>query len=148
MIPPLQNRVQGAARSQQKISKIRAQRSSKQLLVEEVPGDGDLCSEVFRNTDGGAFELMHKAGEVVARGGDGGDAEGGGLPGDGLVHFGDGDVEDVGQLFLQAANDLAAVLKGAGMLDTKLEEHGGDGHREFILTPRRCVVRVEIWRGL
>jgi hypothetical protein len=105
-------------------------------LVEEIPGDGDLCAEVFRDADGGGFELMHEAGEVVARAGDGGDAEGGGLPGDGFVHFRDGDVETVGELFFQAADDLAAVLEGVGMLDTKFEEHGGNGHRKFILTLR------------
>jgi len=107
-----------------------------QLLVEEVPGNGDLCAEAFCNADGGAFELEHESGEVVPRRGDGGDAEGSGLPRDGLIHFCNGDIETVGKLFLQAADDLAAVLEGVSMFDTKLEEHGGNGHGKFILTLR------------
>jgi hypothetical protein len=34
----------------------------------------------------------------------------------------------VGELFFETANDLAAVLEGVGVLDAKLEEHGGYGH--------------------
>jgi hypothetical protein len=51
----------------------------------------------------------------------------------------------VGQLFLQAANDLTTVLEGVGMLDTKLEEHGGDRHWKFILTLRAGGAKDQIW---
>ena len=42
----------------------------------------------------------------------------------------------VRQLFLQAADDLAAILEGVGVLDAKLKEHGGDGHGTNMVTPR------------
>ena len=96
--------------------------------VEEIPGNGDLSTEALGNANGGTFDLLHQSGEIIAGAGDGGDAESGGLPGDGLVHFCDGDVECVPELFLEAAHNLAAVLEGVGVLDAKLKEHGGDGH--------------------
>ncbi len=108
--------------------------SSLRIGVQIVPGDGDLSAEAFGDADGGVLHLTHEAGEVIARAGDGGDAEGGGLPGGGVVHFGDGDVESVGEFLFQAADDLAAILEGVGVLDAEFEKHGGDGHRRFMVT--------------
>jgi hypothetical protein len=75
---------------------------------------------------------LHESGEVVARVGDGGEAEGGGVPGEGFVEFGDGDVEAVLDFFFQAADDLAAVLEGVSVLDAELDREGGYGHCFFI----------------
>jgi len=101
--------------------------------VQKIPGDGDFRAETFGGANRRALDLLHQAGEIIARAGDGGDAEGRRLPGRRFAHFGDRDVETVRQPLLQAADDLPAILEGVGVLDAKLKEHGGDGHRRFIL---------------
>ena len=91
-------------------------------IFEKGPvGVGDFCALVVGQAGDGGFELLHEAGEVVAGVGDGGEAEGGGVPGEGFVEFGDGDVEAVLDFFLEAADDLAAVLEGVGVLDAELD---------------------------
>jgi hypothetical protein len=116
--------------------------------IEEVPGNGDLSAKTSGNAEAGAFDLLHQSGEIIAGAGDGGDAERGGLPGHGFVHFCDGDVECVPELFLETTDDLAAVLEGVGVLDAKLEEHGGDGHGRNSSYRRAAGLRLTVKRAL
>jgi hypothetical protein len=75
-----------------------------------------------------AVDLLKLAGEVAGRAGDGGDAQGGTVPDDALVEFGDGKVEAVAELVLHGAEDLTAVFEGLGVRDFKLDNDFGDGH--------------------
>src|ERR1043166_7349978 len=88
----------------------------------------DVGAGVVGALDGFAFDVFHQAVEVVARGGDGGDADGGALPGVVGIEFGDRDVEARAQPVFQRAQHLAAVLERARRLDAKLDSEKGDGH--------------------
>jgi hypothetical protein len=89
---------------------------------------GELGAVFVGHAAGGALDLFNEAVEVVARAGDGDDAESGGLPRDGFVELGDGDVEALAQLIFQRADDLAAVLEGLRVLDAEFEGELGYGH--------------------
>ena len=71
---------------------------------------------------GGLVDLLELSGEVAGGGGDGGDAEGGAVPDDGVVELSDGEVEAVAEFFFHGADDLAAVLEGLGVGDFDLED--------------------------
>jgi len=74
---------------------------------------------------GGLIDLLKLSGEVAGRGGDGRDAEGGAVPDDGVVEFGDGEVEAVAELLFHGADDLTAVFEGLGVRDFDLEDEFG-----------------------
>jgi hypothetical protein len=91
-------------------------------------GVGEVGAVFVGDAAGGALDLFDEAVEVVAGAGDGDDAEGGGLPGDGFVELGDADVEGLAELVLKGADDLAAVFEGVGVLDAEFEGELGDRH--------------------
>ena len=95
------------------------------------PNIRDLRAEIVCDAVGSVFDLLHLAGEVVSRGGNRGDTDSCRLPRHGFVKLGDRDVESVGELFLQTANDLAAILERVRVLNAQLDGHGGDGHRVY-----------------
>ena len=61
---------------------------------------------------GGLIYLLKLSSEVAGGGGDGRDAQGGAVPDDGVVEFGDGEVEAVAELVFHGAKDLPAVFEG------------------------------------
>ena len=77
---------------------------------------------------GGLVDLLELSGDVAGGGGDGGDAEGGAVPDDGIVELGYGDVEAVAEFFFHGADHLAAVLERLGVGDFDLEDEFGYWH--------------------
>src|SRR5271168_1499703 len=99
------------------------------LAVQEFPPDIDcLRAQIVSDAIGRIFHLAHESREVITGTGNSGDANGSRLPGDGLVHFGDRDIEAMAELFLEAADDLAAILERLRVLNAQLDGHAGDGH--------------------
>ena len=48
----------------------------------------------------------------------------------------------------RAADDLAAIFEGLGVLDAQFEEHGGDGHgRDSSYRRGRCALRLMVKRS-
>ncbi len=90
----------------------------------------------------GLVDLLELAGEVAGGGGDGGDAEGGAVPDDAFVEFGDGEVEAVAELVLHGAEDLAAVFEGVGVRDFELDGEFGDGHDPYFYSSNLMKRRV------
>lgn len=76
----------------------------------------------------GALDFLDQAVEVIAGAGDGHHANGGRLPGDGFIHFGNRDIEALAQLVLEGADHLTPVLEGLGVLDADFERELSDGH--------------------
>jgi hypothetical protein len=76
----------------------------------------------------GLVDLLELAGEIAGRRGDGGDAEGGAVPNDAVVEFGNGEVEAVTELVFHGADHLAAVFKGLSVRDFDLDGEFGDWH--------------------
>ena len=107
------------------------------------PHISHLRSEVIHNPIGCIFNLLHLSGEVVSRRGNCGNANSCGLPGDRFVQLGNGNVEAVAQLFLEAANHLAAILKRMRVLNTQLDGHGGNGHRVYGTAGVGAVIRLD-----
>jgi hypothetical protein len=90
---------------------------------------------------GGLVYLVELSGEVAGRGGDGGDAERGSVPDDGVVELGYGDVEAVAEFLFHGADDLAAVLERLGVGDFDLEDEFGQWHgRARIIVANRFPV--------
>ena len=56
-------------------------------------------------------DLLELAGEIAGGGGDGGDAEGGAVPDDAVVEFGDGEVEAVAELVFHGAETWRRSLR-------------------------------------
>ena len=81
----------------------------------------DFAAEACAKALGGGLHFTQLAGEVAGGARDGHDADGGAVPDQGFIQFGDGDVEAVAKLFLERAHDLAAVLEGLCVLDAKFE---------------------------
>ena len=65
--------------------------------------------------------LLKLAGEIAGGRGDGGDSQGGTVPDDAVVEFGDGEVEAVAELVLHGAEDLAAVFEGLRVRDVQFD---------------------------
>jgi hypothetical protein len=80
------------------------------------------------DTVGGLVDLVELAGEIGGGGGDGGDAQGGSVPDDSVVEFGDGEVEAVAELVFHGAEDLAAVFEGLCVGDIQFDGEFGYGH--------------------
>lgn len=76
----------------------------------------------------GLVDLVELAGEIAGGGGDGGDAQGGAVPDDAVVEFGDGEVEAVAELVFYRAEDLAAVFQGLSVRDLQFDDEFGYGH--------------------
>ncbi len=69
----------------------------------------------------GLFDVLFGIGESD-------DADGGGLPDVLKIQFGDGDVEFAAEAVLEAAEDLALVLKGVGIREAEFESEEAYGH--------------------
>ena len=91
-------------------------------------GVGEFGAEFVDHAAGAALDLFNEAVQVVARAGDGDDADGGGLPGDRIIHLCNGDVEALLQLILERAHHLTPVLERLGVLDSDFESQMRDGH--------------------
>ena len=65
--------------------------------------------------------LLDLAGEIAGGGGDGGYTQGGAVPDDSVVEFGDGEVEAVAELVFEGADDLTAIFKGLRVRDFDLD---------------------------
>jgi hypothetical protein len=103
--------------------------TNKILLVEHVdPGLEDLGAEGVGEAVECVVKLLHLAGQVGQRAGDGDDAEGGAVPKDGVVELGYADVEAVAELVLEGADYLAAVFEGLRVRDGEFEGEFGYGH--------------------
>ena len=76
----------------------------------------------------GLIDLLELASEVAGGRGDGGDAEGGAVPDNGVVELGNGEVEAMAEFFFHGTNDLAAILERLGVGDFDLEDEFGYGH--------------------
>ena len=91
-----------------------------------------VASQTYCEAACGGFNLAKLTGQVAGGAGDSRDAKCSAIPDDGVVEFGNGDVEAVAQPFLEGAHDLAAVLEGMCVLDGEFEgergeRHGGEG---------------------
>jgi hypothetical protein len=73
-------------------------------------------------------DLLELASEIAGGRGDGGDPEGGSVPDDSVVQFGDGEVEAVAKLVFHGAKNLTAVFEGLSVRDIDLDGESGDGH--------------------
>ena len=93
-------------------------------------------------TVGGTVDLLKLAGEVAGGAGDGSDAEGGTVPNDAFVEFGDREVEAMAELVLHGAEDLAAVFERVGVRDFKLDGDFGDGHGPYFYSNNLMKRRV------
>ena len=99
------------------------------LALEVFPeAVGEFGAEFIGHAASGALYFLDELVKVAARAGDGDNAERGGSPGYGFVHFGDGDVETLAELVFHGADYLAAVLERLGVLDTEFESEVGYGH--------------------
>jgi hypothetical protein len=87
-----------------------------------------VASQTNGEATGCSFDLTELAGEVAGRVRDGRDPKGGPVPNDGVIEFGDGDIEAVAQLFFERAHDLTAVLEGLRVLDGEFEGERGERH--------------------
>src|ERR1017187_10086546 len=76
-----------------------------------------LGAMLGEHASGCALNFFDYAVELIAGAGDGNDADGGGLPGDGFVLLRNRNVEALSQLVLEGAHDLPPVLERPGMLD-------------------------------
>jgi hypothetical protein len=76
-------------------------------------------------------DLVELAGEIGGGGGDGSDSEGGAVPDDPVVEFGDGEIEAVTELVFHGADDLASVFEGLSVGDLQFDGEFGDGHLLF-----------------
>ena len=93
-------------------------------------GGEDLGAEGGGDAVHGLVDLMELAGEVAGGGGDGGDAEGGAVPDDSVVEFGDGEVEAVAELVFHRTEDLTAIFEGLGVGYLQFYGEFGYGHRD------------------
>ena len=115
-------------------------RSAFEVFPEAV---GEFGAQFVGHAAGGSFNFFDELVEVAAGAGDGHDAEGGGAPGDGFVHFGDGDVEALAELVFHGADYLAAILERLGVLNAELESEVGYGHG--VARPLRFGQRRDPW---
>jgi hypothetical protein len=102
----------------------------RRIAFDEIPpGVGDLRAEFAGHALCGLLDLFDEAAEVVAGVGDGYNADGGALPGDGFIELGYGDVEALAKLVFEGADYLAAVFEGLGVIDAEFEGELGYGHK-------------------
>lgn len=105
------------------------------LTLEVFPeAVAEFCAKFIGHAAGGAFHFLNELVKIAAGTGDRDDAEGGGTPGYGLVHFGDGDVESLAELVFHRADYVTAFLERVGVLDAELESEMGYGH--IVARPR------------
>src|ERR1700761_1196204 len=76
----------------------------------------------------GLVDLLELAGEIAGGRGDYGDAEGGPVPDDALVKFGDGKVEAVAELVFERTENLTTIFKGLRVRDFEFDGEFGDRH--------------------
>jgi len=101
---------------------------------------GEFGAEFIGHAASGALYFFDELVKVAARAGDGDNAERGGSPGYGFVHFRDGDVEALPELILHGTDDLTAIFEGLSVLDAEFESEVGYGHA----SRPRAVAREEI----
>lgn len=87
-----------------------------------------VASQTDREAARRGLDFAELAGEVAGRARDGGDAERGSVPEEGIVELSDGDVEAVSQLLFQRAHRLAAVFERLCVLNGEFEGEGAERH--------------------